>query len=441
MRAVQGDARLASSYDTGSQVVRRVGSILVAGLLVAAYFAGLPKHADDTKPAFVVPEPAPVSPQPDDRWRRGYTSDGRTRLVHAPSLVELTDGRIRAFWFAGSREGASDVAIHSAVFDPDTGQWSEEKPVLTRSEVARGLNRHIRKLGNMVPVRRGQRIDLYLVAVSFGGWSGSRLAVAESRDQGETWEMRETLVTSPFLNVSALVKNRPVRYQGGTIGLPIYHELAGKFGEFLRVNEDHRILDEAHMGYGRQALQPMVFVRDRDRARALLRNGSEQRPGVLFSSRTRDGGESWSPLADSGLPNPGSAVSGVSLGPEHWLLATNNNPRERDELTLLETRDAGESWEPLKVLHDQSRFRDGLKPPAFTGKLRRSLLPRPSGLSVDEIIAGVRETKCRGGKCTFQFDYPYMLRADNGDIHVVYTWNKTLIGHAWWRAPDAQERP
>jgi predicted neuraminidase len=428
-------------FDARDEIVRRVGSILVAGLLVAAFFAGLPEHADEPTPPFVVPDRAASSPQPDDRWRRGYASDGRTRLVHAPSLLELTDGRIRAFWFAGSREGASDVAIHSSVFDPETGQWGDEKRVLTRMEVARGLNRHVRKLGNMVAVRRGERIDLYVVTVSFGGWSGSRLAVAESRDEGKSWQVKEGLVTSPFLNVSTLVKNRPVRYRDGSIGLPVYHELAGKFGEYLRLDPQNRVLHEAHMGHGRRSLQPMVFVRDRYRARALLRNGSEQQPGVLFSSRTRDGGRNWTATTDSGLPNPGSAVSGVSLGPEHWLLATNNNAHERDELTLLETRDAGQSWAPLEVLHDQSRFRQGLAPRAFTARLRESLLPRSNGLSADGIIAGVRANKCREGQCTFQFDYPYMLRADNGDIHVVYTWNQTLIGHAWWRAPDAQERP
>jgi len=38
--------------------------------------------------------------------------------VHAASLIALKDGAIRAFWFAGSREGAADVVINSAVFDP-----------------------------------------------------------------------------------------------------------------------------------------------------------------------------------------------------------------------------------------------------------------------------------------------------------------------------------
>lgn len=421
--------------------MHRLGQLLVAGLLVAAYFAGLPEHAGQPRPPFVVPEPARVTPSATDSWQRRYVSDGRTRLVHAPSLVELADGRVRAFWFAGSREGAHDVGIHSAVFDPATGVWSDEQRVLGRREVARGLNRHIRKLGNMVAVRRGERIDLYLVAVSFGGWSGSWLAVAQSGDQGESWQVRKRLVTSPFLNISTLVKNRPVHYRDGSLGLPVYHELAGKYGELLRLDAENRVLAEDHIGHGRQALQPMVFVRDRHKARAFLRNGSHERPGMLFSSHTEDGGENWTPLADSGLPNPGSAAAGVSLGPQHWLLAANNNARERDELSLLETRDAGESWEVLQVLHDKSEVRDGLQPQAYTRELRQSLLPRKGAPSADAIVEGVRETKCRNGRCTFQFDYPYMLRADNGDIHLVYTWNKTLIGHAWWRAPDSGEQP
>ncbi len=31
--------------------------------------------------------------------------------AHAPTLAELPDGRVAAAWFAGSREGARDVAI------------------------------------------------------------------------------------------------------------------------------------------------------------------------------------------------------------------------------------------------------------------------------------------------------------------------------------------
>jgi hypothetical protein len=31
--------------------------------------------------------------------------------VHGPLLIALRNGGVRAFWFAGSREGAADVVI------------------------------------------------------------------------------------------------------------------------------------------------------------------------------------------------------------------------------------------------------------------------------------------------------------------------------------------
>lgn len=54
--------------------------------------------------------------------------------VHSASAVELPDGRIRAFWFGGSREGAADVAIWSAEFAG--GAWQPARVVLDRATLA-----------------------------------------------------------------------------------------------------------------------------------------------------------------------------------------------------------------------------------------------------------------------------------------------------------------
>lgn len=414
---------------------------MVVALLMAAYFAGLPAHVNEPRPAFAVPDRAADTPAAGDSWYRRYVSDGDTSLVHAASLVELPDGRLRAFWFAGSREGAADVGIHSAVFDPAVGEWGPESRVLDRHQVARGLNRHVRKLGNVVPALRDGRLYLYVVTVSVGGWSGSRLAVAESTDLGESWQVNDSLVTSPFMNISTLVKSPPVRHADGSLSLPVYHELAGKFGEMVRLGRDHRILSEDHIGRGRESLQPLVLVEGRNAARALLRNASHERPGILFMSRTDDRGETWTPLADSGLPNPGSAVGGTVLGPDHWLLVSNHNAVERDDLTVLETRDGGDHWRELATLHHRGSFREqGLAPDAFVDQVRDGLLPLDGAPPGDEIVEGVRRNKCRNGRCDFQFDYPYVVRADNGDVHVLYTWNKTMIAHAWWQA-DGEDKP
>ena len=79
------------------------------------------------------------------QWQTRFASDADTSMVHAASMVELPDGRLRAFWFAGTREGAADVSINSAIFDPESGAWSDETVSVTREQISRGWGRHIRK--------------------------------------------------------------------------------------------------------------------------------------------------------------------------------------------------------------------------------------------------------------------------------------------------------
>ena len=86
--------------------------------------------------------------------RSHFVSTRQNISVHAASLVELADGRIRAFWFAGSREGAQDVEIRSAVFDPGKDSWGPEQSVANREDTQRSLLRYVKKLGNPVPLPR-----------------------------------------------------------------------------------------------------------------------------------------------------------------------------------------------------------------------------------------------------------------------------------------------
>lgn len=417
--------------------MRKIQHLAVGALLVAAYFASLPGHVWSPAPPFSVPESVDRTPAPGDAWRLTSASDLHTRLVHAAAMVELADGRVRGFWFAGSREGAADVGIHSAVFDPASGEWSPERRVIRRKQVEQALGRNIRKLGNAVPVRDGERLRLYFVAVSVGGWAGSRLAVAESTDGGESWRVTGGVVTSPFFNLSTLVKGPPIRFADGSLGLPVYHEFLGKFGELLRLTPEHRLVEKQRIGHGREAIQPVIFVEGPRTATALLRNESETRPGAVLESHTEDRGFHWSPLISSELPNPGSAVGGISLGPEHWLVGANHNRFERDTLAVLDSRDAGESWRLLATLHDRAAFREApVAPERFRALVAEDLSRFHGGPVPERVVEAVVANKCRPDGCEFQFDYPYVLRADNGDIHVLYTWNKTLIGHAWWRAGE-----
>lgn len=380
----------------------------------------------------------PQGKVPDSsQWRSAFVSDGDTSMVHAASMVELPDGTLRAFWFAGSREGAADVAIHSSLFDPQSGSWSNEKPVITREQVAQGWGRHVRKLGNAVPVLDDDGgMRLFVVAVSFGGWAGSRLVVMESSDLGQSWHFDKALVTTPFLNISTLVKTAPIRYSDGTIGLPVYHEMIGKFGEILRLDEDNQILGKARIGHGRKAIQPLVLVDSPSHAVAFLRNENEPNNGFLYQSESHDGGWQWDELEYSSLENPSAALSGLAMGKGHWLIAANCNRIERDDLCIRETRDGGSSWQERWTFHDRERWRDEeMSMQRFSSLIAPELDSDAPMPEKSLLLDRARHNKCddRLG-CEFQYDYPYMIRSRNGDLHMVYTWNKSAIRHLWLKA-------
>lgn len=413
--------------------------LLVGVALVWAYFASSPSHLWQPEPQLVA-TPAQSLPS-HDRWQMRFASDADTKLVHAASMVELPDGRLRAFWFAGSREGAADVAIHSAVFDPETGIWSDETPVVTRQQLIEQWGRHVRKLGNAVPVLDSDgTMRLFLVAVSFGGWAASRLVVMESADHGQTWQFAKALGTTPFLNISTLVKTPPVHYSDGTIGLPVYHEMVGKFGELLRLDEDNRVMGKARIGHGRKAIQPLVLVDDAQHAAAFLRNENSPNNGKLYQSFSQDGGWTWSELEYAPLDNPSSALGGVSVKPGHWLVATNCNSVERDDLCIRETRDSGESWHRRWMFHDRQAWRGkSLLPSLFMDLVDDEV---DSSLRVEapqRLLRRVKFNECKNRQCGFQYDYPYMVQTRNGDLHVLYTWNKSAIRHAWLKADPQEE--
>lgn len=110
----------------------------------------------------------------------GFVSTAQNIATHAASLIEVNGGRVRAFWYASSREGAGDVEIRSAVFDGK--HWSKERSVIDREHTQRALLRYVKKLGNPVAARAPDgAIWLYFVTVSLGGWAGSSLTTMSSR--------------------------------------------------------------------------------------------------------------------------------------------------------------------------------------------------------------------------------------------------------------------
>ena len=121
-----------------------------------------------------------------------------TPTVHSATGVTLNNGNLLSMWYGGSREGHTDVALYSAVFDQNIQSWDKHQKVLDRYDASDSLNRYIKKIGNPILVKHPQGpIVLIYVSVSLAGWATSHLNMAVSYDEGQTWHDSIRLVAQP----------------------------------------------------------------------------------------------------------------------------------------------------------------------------------------------------------------------------------------------------
>ena len=64
-------------------------------------------------------------------------------MSHVASIAELFGGGLVAAWYAGSREGAGDVAIYFSMQTSGDAPWSPARAIVTRASATRDLHRSI----------------------------------------------------------------------------------------------------------------------------------------------------------------------------------------------------------------------------------------------------------------------------------------------------------
>jgi predicted neuraminidase len=228
---------------------------------------------------------------------------------------------------------------------------------------------------------------LYYVSVSIGGWAASSINYMESFDQGMQWTSPIRLVSSPFLNISTLVRTKGLPLSDGGVQLPVYHEFLGKFSETLTLSSDLTVMDKVRISRGKHSLQPAITNLDESSAIGLLRYSGDP-PGRVLSVLSQDAGAHWSTPVRTELPNPGSAVSIINPGNGYLLLALNDLEDGRHRLSL--AMGSAAEWKIVKVLEEET------------------------ATNLDH---------------EYEFSYPSMTIGPDGFIHLVYTWNQERIKH------------
>ncbi|ABM38374.1 BNR/Asp-box repeat protein [Polaromonas naphthalenivorans CJ2] len=410
----------------------------IANRLPASDFLTLPQQTDASARALRVTQAVgstaslpPPQQSPDGRFHfdARFASSSPGQAVHAASIVELRDGRLRAVWFSGSREGAGDVVIKTSVMEPESLRWSEETTLLDRQHLQQGLWRYVKKIGNPVIARMpDDSLVLWMVNVSVGGWAGSSITWLRSTDDGMSWSLPRRLVTSPFLNISTLAKGAPIFYQDGQIGLPVYHEFVSKFAEILRISPEGQVLDKTRIPRSQTSLQPVVLVSSARQAQIYMRSGHST---AVMASETVDAGKTWSATHATAWPNPDSALAGVVTATSQQWLALNPKPKNREILALLQTSAAGSFEGAIPWVVESSPTPEIRLPVSDYERLLGDELQK-QGASQAQIQADVASAKrqlCGSATCLQEFSYPYLLQSRDGYLHLVYTWHRSRIKH------------
>lgn len=317
---------------------------------------------------------------------------GITASVHSATAVELDNGDILGMWYGGTREGHIDVALYSATFDQKHKVWSGHKKVLDRLDAANSLNRYIKKIGNPVLIKHPQGpIVLIYVSVSLAGWASSQINMAVSYDEGQSWHDSKQLTTTPFINISTLVKNAAVIYSDGTIGISAYHELKGEFSEIIRVNLNGDVINKYRMTSGTNTIQPSIIVRNPKEAIALIRDSSRDPQRVHFTE-TQDAGKTWTPYEVLAVKNSNSAVFAFKDNKErNWMVfndLTRDVEHSRNNLAIAVSTN-GREWKTLHYFEN----------PELTPELDA------------------------------KYSYPWVMESANNHYHLFYTVDRKYIKH------------
>ncbi|OLS13259.1 MAG: neuraminidase [Promethearchaeota archaeon CR_4] len=315
------------------------------------------------------------------------------------SIVQISENRFMATWYAGTQENAQNVCIACSYFTRDTG-WTTPRMMLETPDSAGG--------NGVLFIDRGGKLWFFwnplrddhppLVPIPLACTDNKYI---QSSNQGQTWSDPVPLFSD---QIGWNFKNKPIYLNNGFLLLPMYDTVQGRSlvaisennglswspSQFIETEQDRPVKEECPTPEADdeesiisiyQNSQPTLFQRKDETIVALFRTTNL---GVIHKAISTDFGFTWSESEPTSLLNPDASIDCVKLENGDVVLAFNNSTKALSPLTLAVSQDEGEIWGGFKNLEDEA---------------------------------------------TGEFHSPAILQDSQGRIHVTYTFNGTHIRH------------
>eukprot|EP00873_Tetraselmis_striata_P005589 jgi/Tetstr1/425853/TSEL_016230.t1 len=337
----------------------------------------------------------------------------KKRTNDASSIVQVGTGEFLAAWSAGTDENAPDVAIWTARFRTRGGWGPAVETVAPFSRDSSVCGKHLhppvpceghKSIWNPVLMRLpdDELLLFYKTGTQPSKWTGWLM---RSKDKGHTWGAPAQLP----LPVNGPARHKPIMLPSGVI-LAGASSASGRAGEkpvwqsWIEYSKDGGRSWERHgsaIPFDGHLSQPALWIGDDMSVNLLAHNAADSsfshaEPGeqYLIRAHADKTGLQWSspgePVLD--LPSPGGPGDVVRLS-DGRLLVIYNHSKERDALrrstlALSVSSDGGSSWQVVLQLEDA--------PP---------------------------------NDITQEYSYPSIIQADDGLVHLTYTYRRRNIRH------------
>ena len=309
--------------------------------------------------------------------------NGDCASAHASTVVELHDGELMAAWFAGSEEGAADVAIRAARCVG--GAW-ENSFELVRERGTPTWN------PVLFYTHDGRLWLYYKYGTNPRMWCGARMF---STDDGRSWSRPEHLPAGLYGPIRA----KPLVMDDGVIVSGTSVEAYRSWAVWIERSEDRGrswakigpITVPQPPGGDDEApgsndwdvtdgiIQPSIVSLGGDRLRLYAR--ATARTGHVCVADSYDAGRTWTQARPINVPNPNSGIDAVALLDGRIALVYNHTRDSRSPLNLA-LSDDGEHFNMVAVLEDE-----------------------PGA----------------------EFSYPNVIQGRDGALHMTWTWKRRCI--------------